>query len=508
MPAIRIAFRPRTLALIAAIGLAVVGTVNAATAGAISLSAASAAAAPSYQYSTVVGAIGIQTALFQNPEPSSVPDLTDVQTPSSDAQLDSFGTSLANAHIGNLNGLGGLPSLICLASAAFCNAIPIGKLTGGAIAAFPPSDPLDAHSTYPSNQSSTAPHVGSKNAELKVDSKALSIGAGTAASTAQALSTTTDARDGNVSLMGGISIGSVRTSTTQTATAANIVTTATSTISDVDIGSGKLVHIGSIRSSLSVTSAPKKKPVDTASTTINGVKVLGLPATIDHSGIHVQKGSKPLTVITTVQNLLNKVLGKAGFGIKVAQVTRSNGRTGHTVTVNGIKLTFDHTVTGTPPITIGLPNGIPCPIEVITSKLPVDPCAGVGLSLNAKYRGQIALGEVSATSLAAPAGGPSNPPPIGPGPGSTNNPTPSGPTTTTGGGIPSGPSSGVPSGGGSTTAPSGGGSAPTFPPKTVAAADPLAGVSKRLLWFFPLLMLGVLAVVGRLRTPARLPRST
>jgi hypothetical protein len=36
-------------------------------------------------------------------------------------------------------------------------------------------------------------------------------------------------------------------------------------------------------------------------------------------------------------------------------------------------------------------------------------------------------------------------------------------------------------------------------------ADQLTGVSHRLEWFFPLFALGFLALIGRLRAPARLP---
>jgi hypothetical protein len=480
------------LLMLGSIGLAIAGTVNATTATALPTDAAT----PTFQYSSLVGAIGIQTALKQNPEPSSVPDLTDVQTPSSDGQLDSFGTSTANGHVGNLNGLGQLPSLICLASAAACNAIPISTLTGGLIQSFPPSDPLDAASAYPQVQSATAPHVGSKVASASFRSSGLAVGVGTASSTAKALSTSTDAQDGNLSLMSAITIGSVHTTTSQVATASNLTTTATSTLSDIGIGTGNLLHIGSIKSTVTVVSSPTKKPTDTASTQIGNVSVLGLPATIDHNGISLGKTGKPIAVINAVQSLLNKTLKKAGFALKLADVSRKDNSNGHVVTVNGVELTFDRTVSGTPPITIGLPAGIPCPIESITSKLPVDPCAGVGLSLNAKYHGQVALAQVSVTSLAAP--GSKLPGTTGPG-----NPVSAG----VGGGLPGGTSQGLPGGSPpSQIAPTGTSQAPSFPAKTVAAADPLAGVSKRLLWFFPLMMVGLLGIVGRLRTPARLPR--
>lgn len=507
MPAMGVATRRRgkAVCLIAAIGLAIVGVVNAATAGATSTTApATAATTPSYQFSTVVGAIGIQTALKQNPEPSSVPDMTDVQTPSSDAQLDSFGTSFANAHVVNLNGLGGLPALICLASPAFCNAIPVSKLTGGLIQGFPPSDPLNAASVYPQNTTASAPHVGTKNAELKIANGPLQVGDGTAQSTALQYSTSTDAVDGNVGLMNGISIGSVRTTTTQVANGSNVTTTATAELSNIGIGTGKLLQIGSVRSTLQVVTAPGKKATDTASSTVSGVKVLGLPATIDRTGVHVQKASKqPIKVTQTAQNLLDKLFKKAGFGIKLAQVSRTNTSDGHTVTVDGLQLFFDHTVSKVPQLMLGWPQGIPCPIEPITSKLPIDPCSGVGYSLDAKYHGLITLGEVSATSRAD-----QSPNSTGPGPGTPSS-TPTGSTTT--GTVPagSGPTGGgsLPPNPGVSSAPAPQGSAPTFPgAKPQASSDPLAGVSGRLLWFFPLMMIGLLAIAGRLRTPARLPR--
>ena len=235
-------------------------------------------------------AIGLQTAMFSRPEPSSVPDLTDVQTPSSDALLDSFGTSQSNAHVGNLNGLGQLPSLICLASSAFCKAIPVSTLTGGAIGSFPPPDPIAAQSTYPAHQSDTAPSVGSKKASVEVHNGPLTLGAGNAQSTAHATSTSTSAVDSNVSVVGGVSIGSIRTTTRQIVTSAGLHTEALAEVSNIDIGTGHLLHIGSVRSTLTVDSMPGKPAVDTVTSKVSGVTVLGKPATIDGKGVHVKGG--------------------------------------------------------------------------------------------------------------------------------------------------------------------------------------------------------------------------
>lgn len=489
----------RVSCLAGAVGLAIAGIVTAPHAG-----AESAPQPPDYTYSSTVSAIGLQTAIFSNPEPSSVPDLTDVQTPSSDAVLDSFGTSQAAGHIGNLNGLGQLPSLICLASAAACKAIPIGSLSGGLIKNFPPPDPLGAYATNPAHQNDTAPSVGSKHASVKVKSGPFSIGAANADAHADSTSTSTSAVDSDLSILGGVSIGSITTSTSQHVTAAGLVTTATSQIGNIDIGTKHLLHIGSARSTLSITSVPGKPATDTASSVLSGVTVLGKAATINRHGVHVKGGpGVPAAVSSAYQKVLDTVFKAAGFGIKQASISRSDGHTGHTVTVAGLKLFFKHTVKGTPPVTIGLPQGIPCPIKAISSKLPVDICAGVGLSLNAKYRGQIALGQVSAVSLAQPASKipkPPNPPastPPGGGTGGTQS------TGSTGGGATSFGGTG-PTGPTSVTPPTG-----QTPPAIAASpqsyADPLKGLSGRLWWFFPLAAISVLALAGRLRIPARFP---
>lgn len=483
-----------------AVGLATAGIVTAPHAG-----AQATPQPPDYTYSSTVAAIGLQTALFSNPEPSSVPDLTDVQTPSSDGQLDSFGTSEASGHIGNLNGLGQLPSLVCLASAAFCNAIPVKTLSGGLINNFPPPDPLGAYATNPAHQNDSAPSVGSKQASVKVKSGPFSIGAANADAHADAVSTSTSAVDSNVSILGGVSIGSIKTSTSQRVTSAGLVTTATSQIGNIDIGTKHLLHIGSARSTLRITSVPGKPATDTASSVFSGVKVLGKSATLTHRGVKVKGGpGVPAAVSSAYQKVLDTVFKAAGFGIKQASISRSTGHTGHTVTVGGLVMSFKHTVKGAPPVTIGLPQGVPCPIKAISSKLPVDPCAGVGLPLNAKYRGQIAFGQVSAVSLAQPA---SKIP---------NSPNPPASTPPDGGGTGGNPGSGS-TGGGATnlggTPPSGstsvaqpsGETPPAIAASSQSYADPLKGLSGRLWWFFPLAAISVLALAGRLRFPARFP---
>jgi hypothetical protein len=485
---------------VAAIGLAVAGVVTAPSAGADT-------STPNYQYSSKVTAIGVQTALFSNPEPSSVPDLTDVQVPAGDAQLDSFGTSDADGYVGTLNGLGQLPSLICLASAQFCKAIPIGTITGGQINNFPPADPLDAHSTYPATQHSTAPTIGKNAATVEVKNGPFQLAGGTAKSSALASSTSTEAQNGAMQLVGAISIGSVHTSTSQTATNGALTTVASSSVSDINIGTKNLLHIGSVLSTLRIVSSPGKAATDTASSVISGVTVLGKPATIDGNGVHVKSGPKvPKSVAKAYQKVLDTIFKKASFGLQQASILRSNSHSGHSVSIAGLEMFFKHTVKGLPPLNVGFPPGVPCPLP---STLPVDPCAGVGFNLNAKYRGQIALGQVGAISLAQPAIPTPKPPTV---PVGSAGPNPGGGTVGTnpggGGGFPTGGGAGGVAGGGSSITSTGQGpsvASPELAGSTQAFADPFAGLSGRLWWFFPLIAISVLALIGRLRTPARLP---
>jgi hypothetical protein len=494
----------RLSCLAAAGGLAVAGVATAPSAGAIDL--------PSYTYSSVVTAVGLQTALFSNPEPSSVPDLTDVETPASNAQLDSFGTSEAAGHVGTLNGLGQLPSLICLASAAFCRAIPIGQLTAGTINSFPPPDPLQAHATYPAHQDDSAPSIGAKKAQVEVHNGPFQLGQGVASAHADASTTHTSAVDSSVTVVKGLSIGSIRTTTNQSVTTNALHTDALAEVSNINIGVGHLLHIGSARSALSIDSRPGKPAIDHATSQVGNVTVLGKPATIDSKGVHVKTGpGVPKAVAAAYQKTLDAFFKAAGFGLREAKIHRSNASTGHTVTVGGLVLFFDHTVKGAPPLTVGLPSGVPCPIATISSKLPVDPCAGIGLSFNAKYRGQIALGQVGAVSLAAPADT------------FPQQPTPDPTKATTGGGGKGGNSGSGSSSGGSgsippvtnpggglgggptVTGPTDNGQPPALAGNSTSVFDPLKGLSGRIWWFFPLIALSVLALVGRLRTPARLP---
>ncbi|HWC34063.1 MAG TPA: hypothetical protein VG650_04455 [Mycobacteriales bacterium] len=479
----------RPLALLAASGLAIAGV-----AGAGSASAGDPPAPPDFTYSSAVTAIGVQAALQRNPDFSSLPDPFDVEAPHSEAKLDSFGTSQADGHVVNLNGLGGIPGLVCLAAGASnCNAIPIGQVTAGLIPTFPPPDPVDAHATYPAHQDGSAPLLGKTPAQLSVDQSGFSLDAGTARAAAHEFDTATTASEQNLEIANALSIGSARTATIQTATADSLTTTAVATLSNVGLG-GKLLNIGHVRSTTTVVSKPGKPATDETTTVLSDVTAAGLAATIDASGVHINKSGLPANVVAQAQKLVNQVLKAAGISVSLATVSRTDDANGHTVGAAGLLLTFDHSVSGTPPVTVAPPPGIPCPPQL--QNFPLDPCSGISLSLDGKYHGDIALGQVGVVSMAQPNVSGTSPSPSGVGP--TINPT-SGGTTTGVGGVP------APGGPAITTTNPPPGPGPVVAARQQTVADQLKNVSDRLVWFFPLFALGVLALIGRLRVPARLP---
>jgi hypothetical protein len=209
----------------------------------------------------------------------------------------------------------------------------------------------------------------------------------------------------------------------------------------------------------------------------------------------------PAPVRDAYQKAVDSVFHAAGFTVKQAAIKRHDGHAGHTVEVDGLQLSITHTVKGTHPITIALPPGVPCPLP---HSLPLDVCSGVGLSLNAKYRGQIGLGELTAVSLAQPPD--KQPACCSPGPGPGEKTPPPGPGPSTGG------NPGFSGGGGGnpgTQSHFGGGGGndggATVAGNTYTVADPLSGLQHRIWWFFPLIAISLLSLLGRFRFPARLP---
>lgn len=487
--------RARLFAFLGASGLAILGV-----AGAGSADAGSAPAPPTYQYSSAASAISVQVALQRNPDFSELPDPFDVETPDSEAQLNSFGTSVADGHIVNLNGFGGIPGLICLAApTGTCAKIPVGQLSAGLVPYFPPPDPLDAHATYPHVPAAKAPLLGSQVAQASIDQSGFALEGGAADATAGQYATTTFAREQNLGIPGGLTIGSATTRTTQTATADSLTTTAETHLSNIAIG-GTALTIGGMTTTSTVVSQPGKPAKETTSTVMSGVKSAGFNASVDASGIHINGNGLPGNLVAQVQQAINQTFAKAGIKVAFSKATHTDDANGHTVAAYGLIFTYDRKVSDTRPITLSPPAGATCR-QIVYKILPpgsgLDPCSGVSFTLDGAYHGQVALGQVGIVSLAQPAFS-SGPLPGGstpPGTGPTSVTNPAGP----------GPSSPIPSGEQGTTGPGPSSGPPLVAGNTRVVADQLGGAAHRLIWFFPLFALGVLALIGRLRIPARLP---
>jgi len=513
--------------------------VTVATAGALLVAGAwpargAEAQGPAFDYSSVATAVGVQTRLAATPEPTPVPDLTDVEVPASDAQLDSFGTSDATGHVGNTNGLGQLPGLLCEAGVP-CDQVSAGS--GGAVG-FPPPDPLAAHASYPTPADATAPTVGGQAGQVSGGAPgALIVTGGTAAAAARPTSTSATATGAVTDVAGVVTVGSAHTTEHQAVDGSGLRTTATAVLGDVSIGTGGLLHAGSVTVTTTTTSTLGHPGTDTSSATVSDATVAGQPAVVDASGVHVQGGALPAPVQAALQSALDTALGAAGVTVSLGGVARGDDTRGHSVIATGLTITRAATVAGAPPVSVGLPPGVPCPTTAVPgdplSALPVEPCSGVGLDPNAAYVGSVVLGSVGVTSNvvtddlqdlpALPAL------PGGPLPAAALSPPPAAPAATTAAAVSRTTPPALPAVAGAATpaaavgaAPSGAAGPPAAAPaaasalpppgplRATATDDPLAGVAGRLPLLAAGLALGAVALLGgRLRrAPARLPRGT
>lgn len=115
----------------------------------------------------------------------------------------------------------------------------------------------------------------------------------------------------------GDTFGTTTTTSTITLTGPNTaVIDALSVARDIKLGGGALT-ISSVKSVAHAVTDGKKATGDT-STVVNGMKIGGVPVTVDNTGIHVQGQGQKLPSL----DALNKALKGAGFSIFVADPTK------------------------------------------------------------------------------------------------------------------------------------------------------------------------------------------
>jgi hypothetical protein len=125
----------------------------------------------------------------------------------------------------------------------------------------------------------------------------------------------------------GDTFGETTTVTSVKATGPSaLVVDATSIVHNISLGGGAIT-IDSVKSVAHAVS-DTVTGTGTAQTTVNGMKVAGVPVTVDSSGIHVASQSGPLPPT----DQLNTALAQSGFRIYVAKPTK---------TVKGAAITLD-----------------------------------------------------------------------------------------------------------------------------------------------------------------------
>jgi hypothetical protein len=119
--------------------------------------------------------------------------------------------------------------------------------------------------------------------------------------------------------MAPVSVGSVASHSLARPDSSAALSEADSQISDVDIGavgSTVLLHIGSI-SSIATAKSDGSIATGSGSTTVSGLRVAGIPATLDDHGLHVGGGSTD--ILSPANDALTAVLGATGLQVVLAR---------------------------------------------------------------------------------------------------------------------------------------------------------------------------------------------
>ena len=109
---------------------------------------------------------------------------------------------------------------------------------------------------------------------------------------------------------GVISVGTITSTSTNRIEAGKVVAEAVSAVEDIAIGPGGLITIESVKST-AIASSDGKQGTSDAHTTISGVKVAGMPATLDENGLTLatQKLGRLLDPIIEQANSLLEAIG-------------------------------------------------------------------------------------------------------------------------------------------------------------------------------------------------------
>jgi hypothetical protein len=158
--------------------------------------------------------------------------------------------------------------------------------------------------------------------------------------TTDEVSATTTAAGSSVPGIGSVLDGGTQALTKTKVSGPRTVTTmAYSSVHDVTIA--KVITIGAVTSTArGVTNG--RKAHGTANTVVSGVKIAGIPVTIDANGVHVSKSSLPLGLGNTVTTVVNKALNKAGVQIQLTNVRKTVHKAHVTLSSGALEFKLDN----------------------------------------------------------------------------------------------------------------------------------------------------------------------
>ena len=466
-------------------------------------SARAALPTPPDAYGAQAEAAGVEYSLDRRPGFAQVPDVIHGATPRAASSIGNGPASEAQANSIYFGGLEAIPGLVCLAG------LPCGKIP--APGGFPPPFPTEAHAQYPTPKTSDATvhgkPVGPPGAPLTFYPGNIHAEAGELSNSGTASNAS------STFFKHSLDTGSSVSRTTNSINSKGaVVGTAESTVNDINIANG-LIHIGAVHSFVSITYDGSKKPTIQSSTTVSGVSVLGLPATIDQNGIRISSASNK-TALKVLNEQLNFLLNSSYITVALLAPTANHTEHAYQQGAGGLLISFDDTVSGVPnppPVEATLipycdlllnplqnffdKNGIP----IVLCAPPPPP------DVNARYFGTVLLGGAGVINAAA-----------------NDKFTFPMPSLGSLGGLGSGPTSSFVAGTPGTQGIAGSGAGLGANPPPNVAQNPQMGPSAaagflenfgdaatRLKYLFPALLLAVVGVLaGRIgRAPARLPTS-
>lgn len=299
----------------------------------------------------------------RNPQPTPVTDLFHVDQPYATTAFDSSGGASATAaSLYPGPGLLGVPALLCQFRAEICS-VPL------------PPYPFIATADYPTKQDASATTSSGtvQNGPLTVAPQLTVAHAGE-----DRVEATT--RTGGNAVTGVLSAGSSSAHSAQSFEGSTLVVTSESVVSDLAIGTA--LHVDQVRSVATSRITAGRAAVASATTTVSGATVGGVPVTIDADGVHVA-GNGDSGAAKAAVNTALAALDASGIEVRTLVPTRKAGTGQGSASTSGLLVTFARTVSGVPEV------------PALPPKVPAAPP-----KVNGDYAGSVTLAGAGVTGFA------------------------------------------------------------------------------------------------------------